>query len=343
MRGYKKCIFLIIVAMSLVACEEENVTNANMEIDKGMKRLENINNRPMSNEDKEVYYYTNNYKLVREDKLNGTREVILDEPCKNINVLEDRIIVMGESQLYSICKQTNKKQVLLQSKCSDVQVVNDWIYFINESENRYIYRMTLEGTQVEQLNDKSSGRLVVLGENCIIYCAVNEEEELFDNFYTPCGKLYKLDINQGQSECLTTYNVSFINVVDDWIYFANVDDEMHLYKIKLDGSQEQIIIQDHAYYIKVTSDTIYYSDVSRSIYSTDLEGKNNEKLEVLDARYMDLNKVGDRLYYVADGIEPTGYIDLISNKQIIFNKEDENLATNEDISSNVSIDNFLGK
>lgn len=359
MKSYIKCIILICIAINLVACASRDVTknniesfqntnkeevvgtNTNIKLEKEIKKLKNISNSQMANEDEESYYYVDRDKLIRESKFSGIKEIILEESCKNINILEDRIIVMGSNRLYSIDKNTSRRQVLLEAKCSDVQVIDDWVYFINESENKFIYRMTLDGKVIEQLNDEASGRLVVVNENCIIYCLINEEEELFDNFYTPCGKLYKLSIEDRKIECLTECNVSFVNVVDQWIYYANVDDGMYLYKIKLDGSEEQVITKDHAYYINATLNIIYYSDVSTGIYAVDLEG-NKKGFEVLDARYTHLNKVGDRLYYSADGIESRGYIDLISNKQVILDEEDKEISTNGDKSSNVSIEDFTG-
>lgn len=293
--------------------------------------LGNIANGGTAAEDKYYYYYSVQGKLYREHKESQNIEVILEEDCTNINVLDEQIIVMGSRNLYAINKENGDKTILLEAPCKDVQVINDWIYFINISEGRQIYRMKLDGSQFEQLNDKPSGRLNVI-DNQIIYCLIDESEEVYDNFFVPCGEMYRMKEDGTQAEKLTTYNVSFINVVGEWIYYADVEDQMSLYKIRVDGTDKTKLSDSHAYFIHADERNIYYSDVSTGVYCID-SNYNKKLLDVQEGRYTQLNKVENRLYFFFEGgASSVGYIDLSTNRVHTFLDErikDEDSIVND--------------
>ena len=90
----------------------------------------------------------------------------------------------------------------------------------------------------------------------------------------------------------------FINVMGDYVYYVNENDNFKVYRMKLDGSDNKKIIDSTAYYMTVYKDSIYFVNYSdnQNIYKANTDGTNCVKIVNSICYYPVI--AGDKLYYI---------------------------------------------
>ncbi|QHE53684.1 DUF5050 domain-containing protein [Pontibacillus sp. HMF3514] len=74
-------------------------------------------------------------------------------------------------------------------------------------------------------------------------------------------------------------NVAFLNVIGDWIYYSNAQDNLSIYKIKKDGSGRQKLVNAPAMYLHVVDDWMYYTNPEKeAIYKAKTDGSQLVKI-----------------------------------------------------------------
>ena len=124
------------------------------------------------------------------------------------------------------------------------------------------------------------------------------------DWHTAYGETHRVSSDGSKHAQLNSHYISFINVVGDWIYYADVYDFYSTYKVRTDGSDPVKINNDEAMGLNVAGDWIYYlnytdDDGSRRtnnrIYKMLTDG--TERTKLTDAHSQYLNVVGDWIYY----------------------------------------------
>lgn len=85
-----------------------------------------------------------------------------------------------------------------------VAMEDDWIYFINDAENYSIYKMRLDGTEMQEVCSDKTACLTV-SEGWIYYC-----KEDSDN------NVYKVRTDGSERTKLNSYHSNCLTVVGDW-------------------------------------------------------------------------------------------------------------------------------
>ncbi len=97
---------------------------------------------------------------------------------------------------------------------------------------------------------------------------------------------YKIKHGSSEKVKLNVNPISFINVIEDWIYFVNSDkypiesERNTLYRMKTDGTSAAKLTSDNVSYAFIVDDWIYYinrTDSSRP-YKIRLDGKGRQKI-----------------------------------------------------------------
>lgn len=86
----------------------------------------------------------------------------------------------------------------------------------------------------------------------------------------------------------------------DWIYYSNMNYDYYLYKMRKDGSQKQIVTKGCVIGINVVGEWIYYADENQSdrgIFKIKLDG--TEKTKLISGRYGWVYVAEDKIYYSA--------------------------------------------
>jgi hypothetical protein len=168
---------------------------------------------------------------------------------------------------------------------SIINVVGDWIYYSNRDDGYCIYKIRIDGTGREKLNSDNSAFINVV--NSWIYY-INDESQngrfcdnqtskLFDEWamilnmgLSKTGKLYKMRTDgTGRTE-ISDVECSFVNVIDDWIYFSKSSMSSSLFgglaKIHINGTGMTDIGKSGSC-VNIANDWIYYYTSNTRTYN----------------------------------------------------------------------------
>jgi hypothetical protein len=116
--------------------------------------------------------------------------------------------------------------------------------------------------------------------------------------------LYRVNIHNGSKEKICDDAAHYINVLGEWIYFANFTESKGvvsgpIFKIKTDGTNRTKLNNDECRFINVIGDWIYYTNTSDEfrIYRMKTDGTGRKKLN--DEESMCLNVTSEWIYYIS--------------------------------------------
>lgn len=234
-----------------------------------------------------IYYsnYTDGGRLYK-SKLDGSqKQLLVDDKAAYITLSGEDIYYSNHSdggKLYKVKKngsdavQNHGSPAIDDNNSSNSQVgevayINidgNWIYYINYADGHKPYVINKEGTYRGKLSDEYATSLQVSGD-WVYYCSGNGviskvKKDGTGGIVPIKGKASQ--INKG----------FYINVLDEWLYYSNVEDGSKLYKIKTDGSGEKIkLSEDSVGYINIVAGYIYYNTTKGKLFRVALNSNIN--------------------------------------------------------------------
>lgn len=132
-----------------------------------------------------------------------------------------------------------------------------------------------QGTQASLTDDKNARAINSVGNTAgnILNrgLAANQGDWIY---YSDKG-IYKDKINGGNRTKVCEDEAWYLNVIGEWIYFANVSDAYSLYKVKTDGTQKTKMNSEIVSDLNVVGDWIYYVETQRVQTSSGLDDYTN--------------------------------------------------------------------
>lgn len=171
---------------------------------------------------------------------------------------------------------------------------NNWLYYADYSDNNgngAFFRVNKTGTDKQKVSDNNLRYLNFDGDN--IYYSEYISSDNPKNFL-----IYKMNGDGTSKQQIGSARGIYLQKVDNYIYYLNVDDNYRIYRISTDGLYNQLISNDPAIdYMKVSGDFIYYcnSDDNDSIYRIRKDGTQRQKLNFDNSK--NVNIVGNYIYY----------------------------------------------
>jgi hypothetical protein len=261
-------VFLILIISVSFTINTNKVT---LKSDNDVNKIGNIiNGGYIAQQGASIYYSNGGYEPIRILKPNGDSKFICDYYGGSyINIVNNYIyyISVSEGNGNEIIKVktdgTNERRVL-KAKCSFLYVKDKWMYFTVMGTGN-LYKAKTDGTNIKKLSDDFCTFTNVVGDT-IYYCNVSDKR-----------RIYKITNNKKSK--LTNDSCSYINVVGDWIYFINETDSKKIYKIRINGNEETAIIAQKAEAVNVSDNWIYYAILDDdSIHKSKLDGTGKETL-----------------------------------------------------------------
>lgn len=153
---------------------------------------------------------------------------------------------------------------------------DDWIYYVRTtytyiskdsySQRGKLYKRRVNGQDEIELSNYAIGDLNLIS----------------NTLYYNGGNISKIDIDGTSQSVITDDYPMQINVVGDWIYYLNYNDNSRIYKIKTDGSGKTRVNNDFSMEMSIVDDWIYYCNGSDgdSLYKIKTDG--TEKTKVME-------------------------------------------------------------
>ena len=177
-----------------------------------------------------------------------------------------------------------------------IVIQDEWIYYTHQDFDYFVnpssvlYKSRIDGSNRQMLKSERGENFHFLNVvDDSIYCSYR-------------AGIIKMRIDGSGEKRLVDHGCLFINVIDDWVYYASgtsalVDQGGELCKMRTDGSCKQKLNDDISSYIAVWGDWIYYSNLSDDgkLYRIRTDGRERKKLN--NDRSSGINVVGDYIYY----------------------------------------------
>ncbi len=262
----------------------------------GNSSANHANGGKVCGDEKSIYFSNWNEDGYLYKMIPGTneKELVLEEPCYNINVIEDYIYYQSEKDhsILTYCISNGESKTLVKDIVEDMVVTSDAIYFISNT----IEKIDLEGKErVQLLPEGEYFYLDVCGDNLFYTCI---EDNV--NLYTVS--------KEGKNPHLLLEGAKGSVVIEDKIFYTGVEDDM-LYCYDIKDQTKKLI--DMGYNANIWNDNIYYIRnnylccYSNNIYTTILQDYFEQIADSyeLEAYYI----VNDYMYIVyfvyGNGIE----------------------------------------
>ena len=236
--------------------------------------------------------------LVRLSYSTNKEEVVIHSteiPFHSINVVGDWIFFGRETGIYRMLPNgANEEQLTsIRPSASSLTVLDGWIYYSSHrtrvdgiTSNSGIYRMRVDGTAHERINDETVAGITVYGE-WVYFIAFNENLSIHrmkldgtnrqrlnydsSNYMNVCGNwvfftnrdrdnaLYKMQTDGADITRLVDSGVTFLNKFGEWLYFSNANSGGHVYRIHSSGTQMAPVLEQAGFFINITDEWIYFS------------------------------------------------------------------------------------
>ncbi|API88058.1 hypothetical protein BKP56_01350 [Marinilactibacillus sp. 15R] len=236
--------------------------------------VENTNNYgyAVENED-HVFYVEDSLNLVRTNQL-FEQKTYLSEQTQGIGIDELNIVgewlyyTRGEELIRSRFDGSEREIIYNLSYSSDIHIYENWIYFINFNEDSALYKMDLNGGQLQKMMDGEIQDLALYGE----FLYVSHQNEAGQSV------VERMTLDGQYTDVVLEASARALVKREDEYYYVGENDR--LYRNQLNSSTHpELIIDERVAYYTIHENQLYYSPYQaemghegKGIYQTDLSG-----------------------------------------------------------------------
>jgi hypothetical protein len=183
--------------------------------------------------------------------------------------------------------------LLILSGCASDNAVLQYLQEVEEGLN--------ELSKTEESRGNSVGNIVNLGrvaqQGDWIYYVYQDSLLSSDIRDLSKGHIYKIRLDGSNQQKINEDLSYYLNVLGDWVYYCNLDDDAKIYKVRTDGTERTKITDEKSSYLNVLGDWIYYCnwDDGGKIYKIRTDG--TERTRINNGKSFSLNVIGDWIYY----------------------------------------------
>ena len=174
------------------------------------------------------------------------------------------------------------------SRGGDAVIKDGYIYYRSKVDFNKLYKMRIDGTGRQRINDENSSDIIVEAE-WVYYRGTGD-------------KLCRIRTDGTGRQILNNKKCHNICVADEWVYyglFKNVLSQK-LYRIRTDGKGQQKLTDIYAFDFSVSGGYVYFrggDDVNRDLYRIRTDGTGLQKIFDSLPGISDLIVSGDWVYY----------------------------------------------
>ena len=273
------------------AKQEQTVAEPTAEMSFQSSGTSNLVNSGICCTDGERYYYSDTNTRTLYQTQNGTADVIAEQFYGYYLNLSGNTIyyadAAADNSVTAYDLSSGSRTVLCNMHVQELTLYQEKLYFTcTDGEKRTIYRMNLDGSDLESLASCEDLWYMTIYKDVIYY--VNYENDQY--------AILSMKLDGTESRILRKYNASDLCIAEDKIFFAERDTR-YLYSMNLDGSDVQQLNSTYSRCINYMNGQLYYygsEENGRNVYSCDLNGNVTGKY-TSGAKFLMLME--EELYY----------------------------------------------
>lgn len=267
--------------------------------------VENLNNNGKAIETTDYFIYVENgVDIVRVTKDFKNKTYLVDKEegysISDLNIMGDWLYYSETASLKKLkYKETEnnliKEEIYNLGLIEDVHILGNWIYFLNRDEFGKLYKMDLNGGNVQKVLDMEVNDIAVY-DSMIFVSYLNNENGQSTSFYTDStAQSINLLVNQSAQDFVRW---------EEYYYFLGSDFNLYRKELGETKEPERVIEESISSYI-LTEQGIIYSvnkqDASESeseLYKTDYEFEETELLFISEEIH-GLSKIGESVLFIS--------------------------------------------
>ncbi len=196
---------------------------------------------------------------------------------------------------------------------------NDEFYYINIRDNS-LYRSNQDMSENNKLIDGKVNQFYI--ENQTIYFIGYDYDDNKDG-------IFKSNIDGTNKQQIVDGAASFLNILDNKLYYCDGSDGGNLCTIDKDGQNKKILIQGKIAYPNLVNGWIYYINLldNNSIYKAEVDGSYSVKINTKSAKC--LNVDNHKVYFLDENYGYSiNHDGSFENK--LYNRSADNILVSED-------------
>ncbi|MFA5576030.1 MAG: DUF5050 domain-containing protein [Tissierellaceae bacterium] len=247
-----------------------------------------------------IFYIDDELSLVRVDKDFQNKKLLIEMPSRSImrlNIAGDWIYYSSGETLNRISFDGSSNETIYKlGYLLNIYMKDNWIYFINFSDNSNVYKMDLNGGNLERFLMVNSSDIAIYGDR-MIFSHLKDEKPYVESIGLD-GSDRRLEF-EDIAESLVIYG--------DYYYY--IGENYRLYRRTMDKSTKpQILVDSEVSSYTIAGNEIFYSlhssDVGypgKGLYKIGLDGRENVQITNME-KVQGFAKVGNwLLFHSLDG------------------------------------------
>lgn len=222
-----------------------------------------------------ILYVEDHLNLIKSDKDFTNKKYLIQKGSGSgidrLNIVEDWVFYSSES--YNRMKLDGSQDIVLykMSYLMEPQVVGNWIYFINFQDNHSVYRMDVNGQNLERFIQKGVSDLAVY-DNRLFYSSLEGDKGYVESVDLD-GANKRLEFETGSSiRDLSRWNNDWYYINGDYRLIRADGKEPDLYQVPIDDNVSSYIITEEGIFYSLHGDDVGYS--GDGLYKMDHLGFN---------------------------------------------------------------------
>ncbi|MDL2215946.1 DUF5050 domain-containing protein [Ruminococcaceae bacterium OttesenSCG-928-N02] len=269
----------------------------------------NINNGGFAVQGKDMVYFINNHQVFKMGNDGVDVEKIADlVDAAYLNYHNEMLYCAAGMGIYLINPGTGESTLLLNAKVSYLYIYENQLYFKNGDDNHYLYRMNLNGSDLEKLVEVRRMLSLNITNGYVYFTSELEDRNLFrckldgtelTRIYDREGEwpnvvgddlifleqhllrgIVSLNMNGGEPAMLSSTVGSYLVACSEGMVLVDNDNGDRITLMSYDGKNTYFLNDTLTAAVCVTRDWVFYQnrDDDKALWRVRLDGTENQKI-----------------------------------------------------------------
>ena len=238
------------------------------------------NGSTISTDGNHLYFISggiNKYDTTRTGQYGNYEKIPFDNPyCDNLLLEKDWLYYIGididslsfSGPIWRIKTDNSVKECIYEGRSYCFNIYKGKVYFSNSEDDYCIYRMDLDGSNIEKLSTQGGVSIVI--EDDWIYYLTDTTHQVLDSHFKneiPVGKIYKMRLDGSENIKIRDGQAGNLNVWKGYLYYTCYEDGQTIHRISVNGTDDRILTNKRECSdICICNDMIFFKSKVRNIH-----------------------------------------------------------------------------
>lgn len=259
--------------------------------------IQNTNNQGQGVEIEDyIFYVKNDLNLVRVNKDYGDKTYIIQKSggsnISSLNLSGDWIFYTSGKTINRIrIDGTDDETIYKSGYALDVHMKDNWLYFINLSDNFNVYKIDINGRNLQRFLKVNASDIALYDNNMIVSNKDNGNYCVESVSLDSVERKVELEV---VSNNLVRWDGYYYFIGEGYKLYRNKADGIKAPQLLVDGEVSSYVITDAGIFYSLHSENLGYS--GQDIFKIELDGTNS-KLIINTKRVQGFTKIGDFIIF----------------------------------------------